>query len=131
MTRPSLKENIHTLKVCWLLGWPDLSNIQLCMLLFGTVMYGYHMDQNPEDGIYSLNFEAGHRTFVKQWEMAQFTIGNSVLFFLIIFWTKNKSKWVIISPNYAGYNPLLGLWRTIYVLTKRCSKSLVFRFVQL
>jgi hypothetical protein len=25
-----------------------------------TVMYGYHMDQNPEEGIYSLNFEAGH-----------------------------------------------------------------------
>ena len=59
-------------------GCPDLHNIQPCKLLFGTVMYGYHMDQNPEDGIYSLNFEAGHRTFVKQWEMAQFTIGKSV-----------------------------------------------------
>ena len=59
---------------------PHLSNIQLCMLLFGTVMYGYQMDQNPEDGIYSLNFEAGHRTFVKQWEMAQFTIGKRVIF---------------------------------------------------
>jgi hypothetical protein len=34
--------------------------------LWHTVMYGYHMDQNPEDGIYSLNFEAGHGTFVKQ-----------------------------------------------------------------
>ena len=50
------------------------------MLLFGTVMYGYHMDQSPEDGICSLNFEAGHRTFVKQWEMAQFTRGKSVIF---------------------------------------------------
>ena len=35
------------------IGCPDLSNIQLCMLLFGIVMYGYHMDQNPKDGIYS------------------------------------------------------------------------------
>ena len=50
------------------------------MLLFGTVMYGYHMDQNPEDGIYSLNFEAGHRTVVKQLEMAQFTTGKIVIF---------------------------------------------------
>ena len=58
------------------------------MLLFGTVMYGYHMDQNPEDGIYSLNFEAGHRTFVKQWEMAQFTIGKSVIFFKEFFLDK-------------------------------------------
>ena len=32
-------------------------------------MYGYPMDRNPEEGIYSLNFEAGHRTFVK-------TMGN-------------------------------------------------------
>ena len=59
------------------------------MLLFGTVMYGYHMYQNPEDGIYSLNFEAGHRTFVKQWEMAQFTIGKSVIF-LKLFWLDKK-----------------------------------------
>ena len=51
------------------------------ILLFGTVMYGHHTDQNPEEGIYSLNFEARHRTFVKQWEMAQFTIGKSVNFF--------------------------------------------------
>ena len=29
-----------------------------------------HMDQNLEEGIYSLKFEAGHRTFVKQWEVA-------------------------------------------------------------
>ena len=37
------------------------------------------MDQNPEEGIYILNFEAGHRTLkVKQWEMAQFIIGKSV-----------------------------------------------------
>ena len=42
-------------------------------------MYGYIMDQNPEDGIYILNFEARHTTFVKQWEMAQFTIGKSVI----------------------------------------------------
>ena len=27
-------------------------------------MYGYHADQNPEEGIYSWSFEAGHRTFV-------------------------------------------------------------------
>ena len=58
------------------------------MLLFGTVMYGYHMDQNPEDGIYSLNFEAGHRTLVKQWEMAQFTIGKSVIFFKLFLLDK-------------------------------------------
>ena len=45
----------------------------MCKLLFGTVMYGYHMDQNPEEGIYSLNFEAGHRVFVNQWETAYFT----------------------------------------------------------
>ena len=63
------------------------------MLLFGTVMYGYHMDQNPEDGIYSLNFEAGHRTLVKQWEMAQFTIGKKCNFFEIIFFGQK------ISPN--------------------------------
>ena len=61
------------------------------MLLFGTVMYGYHMDENPEDGIYSLNFEAVHRTFVKQWTMAQLTIGKSVIFF---FFFGQK-----ISPN--------------------------------
>ena len=54
------------------------------MLLFGTGMYGYHVDQNPENGIYSLNFEAGQRTFVKQWEMAQFTKGKSVIFFKLI-----------------------------------------------
>ena len=30
---------------CWL-GCPDLHNIQPCKLLFRTVMYGYHMDQN-------------------------------------------------------------------------------------
>ena len=58
------------------------------MLLFGAVMYGCHMDQNPEDGIYSLNFEAGHRTFVKQWEMAQFTIEKSVFFFYLFFLDK-------------------------------------------
>ena len=63
------------------------------MLLFGTVMYGYHMDQNPEDGIYSLNFEAGHRTFVKQWEMAQFIIGKGELFLRKKkCWTKKKSQ---------------------------------------
>ena len=73
-----------SLPACWL-RCPHLSNIQLCMLLFGTVMYGYHMDQNPEDGIYSLNFEAGHRTFVKQWEMSQFTIGKSVNFWKYFF----------------------------------------------
>ena len=28
------------------LGGPDLHNIQPCKLLFCTVMYGYHMDQN-------------------------------------------------------------------------------------
>ena len=59
---------------------PGFKLIQLCMLLFGTVMYGYHVDQNPEGGIYSLNFEAGHRTFVIQWDMAQFTIGKNVIF---------------------------------------------------
>ena len=29
------------------LGCPDLHNIQPCKLIFGNVMYGYHMDQNP------------------------------------------------------------------------------------
>ena len=63
------------------LGCLHLNTIQACKLLFGTVMYGYHTDQNQEEGIYSFNFEAGHRTFVKQWEMAQFTIEKSVHFF--------------------------------------------------
>jgi hypothetical protein len=48
------------------------------------VMYGYHKDQNPEDGICSLNFEALHRSFVKQWEMTQLTIGRSVFIFCLI-----------------------------------------------
>ena len=47
------------------------------------------MDQNPEDGIYSLHLEAGHRTFVKQSEMAQFTIGKSVIFFNHFFLEKS------------------------------------------
>ena len=64
-----------------ILGFPHLNTIQPCKLHFGTGMYGYYIDQNPEDGIYNLNFEAGHRTFVKQWEMAQFTIGKSVIYF--------------------------------------------------
>ena len=80
----SLYHEIATKDPCRV-GCPDLSNIQLFMLLFGTVMYGYHMNQNPEDGIYSLNFEAGHRTFVKQWKMNQFTIGKSVLFMKLFF----------------------------------------------
>ena len=57
------------------------------------MMYGYHMDQNPEEGIYSFNFEAGHRTYVKQWEMAQYTIGKKCTFFEEKKrWTINKSK---------------------------------------
>ena len=99
----------------WPLGGPDFHNIQPCKLLFGTVMYGYHMDQNPEDGIYSLNFEARHRTFVKQWEMAQFTKGKSGHFFEIIFLDNLLFH---VSPKYAGYNPLLGLLRKIQVLIK-------------
>ena len=59
------------------------------LAMFGTVMYSYHMDQNPEDEIYSLDFVAGHRTFVKQWEIAQFTIGKSVIFFKKFFRTEN------------------------------------------
>ena len=51
------------------IGCPDLHNIQPCKLLFGTVMYGYHMDQIPKKIIYSLNFEALHRVFVLQWEL--------------------------------------------------------------
>ena len=66
-------------------GCPDLHNIQPRELLFGTVMYGYHIDQNPKKIIYSLNFEAAHRVFVKQWEMAKFTIGKSVIFFKYFF----------------------------------------------
>ena len=31
------------------LGCPDLQTIQPCKLLFGTVMYGDNMDQNPKD----------------------------------------------------------------------------------
>ena len=55
-----------------------LNTLRPCKLLFGTVMYDYDMDQNPEEGIYSWNFEAGHSNFVKKkWEMAQFTIGKS------------------------------------------------------
>ena len=110
-----------SLPACWL-RCPHLSNIQLCMLLFGTVMYGYHMDQNPEDGMYSLNFEAGHRTFVKQWEMSQFTIGKSVNFLKYFFFTTNKSKWVHISPYYAWYNPLLGLLKKIHLKKKDSEK---------
>ena len=56
-------------------------------------MYGHHMDQNPEEGIYSWNFEAGHRNFVKQWGMAQFTIEKSVIFLNNLFGQKK------ISPN--------------------------------
>ena len=56
-----------------------MHNIQPRELLFDTVMYGYHMDQNPKKN-YSLNFGAAHRVVVKQWEMAKFTIENSVFF---------------------------------------------------
>ena len=37
-------------------------------------MYGYHMDQrqNPEEEIYSLNFEAVQGMFIQQWEIAIF-----------------------------------------------------------
>ena len=104
-----------------------MNAIQACKLLFGTVMHGYHTDQNPEEGIYSFNFEAGHCTFVKQWEMTQFIIGKSGIFFEIIFLVKKKSKSVHISPKYAGYNILLGLLRKIQVL-KKFSENLVFRF---
>ena len=64
----------------WGIGCPHLNTIQPCKLLFGTGMYGYHKVQNPEEGIYSLSFEAGHYTFVKQWKIAQFTKGKSILF---------------------------------------------------
>ena len=98
------------------------------MLLFGTSMYSYHMNLNPEEEIYNLNFEAGYCTFVKQWEMARFTIGKNVIF-LKNFVGQNKSKGVHISPNYAGYNPFLGLLRKIHVLINKISKNLVFRFL--
>ena len=48
--------------------------IQPCKLFFGTVMYGFHMDQNPEEGMYNKNFEAEHHVFV----MCLFSSVNSV-----------------------------------------------------
>ena len=67
-------------------------------------MYGYNMDQNPKELIYSLNFKAPHRVFVKQWEIAEFTIGETVFFFKQLNGTNNKFKWANISPIYAEYN---------------------------
>ena len=75
----------------WSLGCHHLSTIQLCKLLFGTVMYSYHMDQNPEEGIYSLNFKAGHGGFVNQWEMAYFTMGKKVNF---LYWLLDQKKYI-------------------------------------
>ena len=108
-----------------------MHNIQPRELLFGTVMYGYHIDQNKKKIIYSLNFEAAHRVFVKQWEMAKFTIGKSVIFLNIFFGTKNKSKPVHISPLYAGYNPLVGILRKNQAFKKMFSENSVFSFFQL
>ena len=50
-------------KEAYPVGCQHLHTIQPCKLLFGTVMYGYQMDQNPEEGLYSLNLEAGHHVF--------------------------------------------------------------------
>ena len=64
-----IKGYLHTFYIfciiyrIWRLGCPHLNTIRPCKLLFGTVMYGYHTNQNPEEGIYSWSFEAGHRTF--------------------------------------------------------------------
>ena len=68
------------------------------------------MEQNPDERVYSWNLEAVHRTFVKQWEMAQFTVSKENSNFLkYFFWTNNQSKSGHSSPKYLGYNPLLGL----------------------
>ena len=49
------KLTIHTkLKDMWLLGCLDSHTIEQCKLLFGTVMYGYHMDQNPQGGAHNI-----------------------------------------------------------------------------
>ena len=69
----------------WWLGCPDLNTFQLCKLLFDTVMYGYNMDQNPKELIHSLNVKAPHRVFVKQWEISEFTIGETTEFSPNIF----------------------------------------------
>ena len=65
----------------------------ICKLLFGTGMYGYNVDPNPKKIIYGLNFLARHRVSVKQWEMAEFTIGTHVFF----------------SPRDAEHYPLEGI----------------------
>ena len=85
-------------------GCPDLHNIQPRELLFDTVMYGYHMDQNPKKN-YSLNFEAAHRVFVKQLEMAKFTIEYSV-FFKMVFQDKKISQNLCIFQYYMHDIPL-------------------------
>ena len=51
------------------IGCLDLHNIQPCKLLFGTVVYGYYMDQNPKKIFYCINFEALYGVFVLQWEL--------------------------------------------------------------
>ena len=66
-------------------------------------MYGYNMDQNPREQFYSLKFEAGHRVFVKQWEIAKFTIGKSVIFLNYFLGQRISPNGFIFHQYMAGF----------------------------
>ena len=88
---------IHSLaNLDYTLGCPDLRTIQPCELLFGTVMYCYHMDQYEKKKKKDIRFNIFAVTMGRQCDRQNLKSQNIQTFFLIklIYFTKrNISLW--------------------------------------